>query len=66
MLVDAESALQALAEPQQSFNDLFSGIGSLTGQNSAGADDPVDQELFSSVVDQIGRNAFAGEAREAA
>ncbi len=66
MLADAESVLQALAEPRQSFNDLFSGIGSLTGQNSAGADDPVDQALYSSIVDQIGRNAFVGEAREAA
>ena len=65
LLQGAESALQSFAEPQQSFNELFSSIGLLTRQDSPEEDDIEDQTAFSRIVNQLGQDAFAGELRQA-
>jgi len=66
MLSDAQTALQSLAEPRQSFQDLFSGIGLLTSQSSTEAEEPGDQALFSGVVDKLSQGVSDAETREAA
>ncbi len=66
MLADAQTSLQSLAEPRQSFQELFSGIGLLTSQSSTGAEESGDQALFSGVVDKLSENVSAAEVQEAA
>ncbi len=63
MLNDAKSTLRPLAEPQQSFKELFSSIGLLNSQNTPETD---AQTAFSVIVNQLSQSVFAGETRQAA
>jgi uncharacterized protein DUF5610 len=66
MLVDAENALQSLADPQQRFKDLFTEIGSLVGQDSVTYEEETDAALLNELSQGISKDLFAQQVLEEA
>lgn len=67
MLSDVRGALQAMADPQKAFNDLFAGIGMLSNESPDQAGDSGDIQGFNQLINLLSRNLLSdGASRQAA